>query len=108
MSRPLRMEFAGALYHITARGNERRDVFFCDDYRFEFLKILEQVCERFNWLCHAYCLMSNHYHLLIETLDENLSKGIRQLNGVYTQYVNRTHGRVGGEIVSGLTLHISR
>jgi REP-associated tyrosine transposase len=95
MSRPLRIEFAGALYHITARGNERRDVFFCDDDRFEFLKILEQVCERYNWLCHAYCLMGNHYHLLIETLDGNLSKGMRQLNGVYTQYVNRTHGRVG-------------
>jgi putative transposase len=95
MSRPLRIEFAGALYHITARGNERRDVFFCDDDRFAFLKILEQVCGRFNWLCHAYCLMSNHYHLLIETLDGNLAKGMRQLNGVYTQYVNRTHGRLG-------------
>jgi putative transposase len=95
MSRPLRIEFAGALYHITARGNERRDVFFCDDDRFAFLKILEQVCDRLNWLCHAYCIMSNHYHLLIETLDGNLAKGMRQLNGVYTQYVNRTHGRVG-------------
>jgi putative transposase len=90
MSRPLRVEFAGALYHITARGNERRDVFFCDDDRFEFLNILEQVCERFNWLCHAYCLMGNHYHLLIEKLDGNFAKGMRQLNGVYTQ-----HGEIG-------------
>lgn len=95
MARPLRIEFAGALYHITSRGNERRDIFFSDDDRLAFLKTLSQVCERFNWLCHAYCLMSNHYHLLIETLDGNLSKGMRQLNGVYTQYVNRTHGRVG-------------
>jgi len=54
-----------------------------------------KVCGRFDWLCHAYCLMSNHYHILLETPAANLSKGMRQLNGVYTQYVNRRHGRVG-------------
>ncbi len=80
---------------MTARGNERRDVFFEDSDRVAFLEVLKQVCERFNWLCHAYCLMGNHYHLLIETLDGNLSQGMRQLNGVYTQYINRTHKRVG-------------
>ncbi|MFO1429799.1 MAG: transposase [Candidatus Competibacteraceae bacterium] len=97
MARPLRLEFAGALYHVTARGNERRDIFLgnLDDDRAVFLVKLGQVCERFNWICHAYCLMTNHYHLLIETPDANLSKGMRQLNGVYTQHVNRTHGRVG-------------
>jgi putative transposase len=97
MSRPLRLEFAGALYHVTARGNERRNIFLgnMDDDRAMFLNILGRTCERFNWMCHAYCLMSNHYHLLVETPDGNLSKGMRQLNGVYSQHVNRTHGRVG-------------
>jgi putative transposase len=95
MARPLRIEFAGALYHVTARGNERRDIFFTDDDRRAFLATMEKVCGRFNWLCHAYCLMSNHYHLLVETPEANLSKGMRQLNGVYTQYVNRRHARVG-------------
>jgi len=97
MARPLRLEFAGALNHVTARGNERRAIFLgnADDDRASFLAILARTCERFNWICHAYCLMTNHYHLLIETLDPNLSKGMRQLNGVYSQHINRTHGRVG-------------
>lgn len=95
MARPLRIEFPGALYHVTSRGNERKDIFFGDEDRLVFLETLGGVTERFNWLCHAYCLMTNHYHLLVETLDGNLSKGMRQLNGVYTQYVNRTHRRVG-------------
>lgn len=97
MARPLRLEFADALYHVTARGNERRRIFLgdADRDRTAFLGVLAQTCERFNWICHAYCLMTNHYHLLLETPDANLSKGMRQLNGVYTQYVNRTHTRVG-------------
>ena len=97
MARPLRLEFPGALYHVTARGNERHSIFLgnLDDDRAAFLDVLTRSCERFNWICHAYCLMTNHYHLLVETPDANLSKGMRQLNGVYTQRVNRTHGRVG-------------
>ncbi len=95
MARPLRIEFAGALYHITARGDGREDIYLSDADREQFLTVLAQVCERFNWYCHAYCLMSNHYHLLIETPDANLAKGMRQLNGVYTQRFNRTHSRVG-------------
>ena len=97
MARPLRLEFAGALYHVTARGNERHSIFpgNIDDDRGAFLDVLASTCERFNWICHAYCLMTNHYHLLVETPDANLSKGMHQLNGVYTQYVNRRHGRVG-------------
>jgi REP element-mobilizing transposase RayT len=63
--------------------------------RAAWLDLFGLVCERFNWVCHAYCLMTNHYHLLVETIEGNLSKGMRQLNGVYTQYVNRTHRRVG-------------
>lgn len=95
MARPLRLEFAGALYHVTSRGDRRDDIYECDDDRIDFLSLLGDVCDTFNWVCHAYCLMDNHYHLLIETPDANLSKGMRQLNGVYTQNFNRRHSRVG-------------
>jgi len=84
MARPLRIEFPGAVYHVTSRGNARADIFEDDNDRGLFLKILGQVVTRFNWLCHSYCLMGNHYHLLIETPEGNLSAGMRQLNGVYT------------------------
>ncbi len=60
-----------------------------------YISEVEVVCDRYNWICHAFCLMSNHYYLLIETTDANLSKGMRQLNGVYTQTYNRAHARVG-------------
>ena len=75
MARPLRLEFAGALYHITSRGNRREDIYLTDDDRKAYLSTLEKVCNRFNWIVHAYCLMGNHYHLLIETPDGNLSQG---------------------------------
>ncbi|NOQ52717.1 MAG: addiction module toxin RelE [Desulfuromonadaceae bacterium] len=95
MTRPLRIEFAGAVYHITSRGNAREDIFDDDSDRGMFLKTLGQAVERYNWLCHAYCLMDNHYHLLIETPETNLSAGMRHLNGVYTQAFNRAHNRDG-------------
>jgi putative transposase len=95
MARPLRLELAGALYHVTSRGDGREDIFLSDADRLVWLEILGQVCNRFNWVCHAYCQMTNHYHLVIETPDANLSKGMRQLNGVYTQRFNRSHQRVG-------------
>ena len=95
MSRPLRIEYAGAVYHITSRGNEKKAVFKDDSDRETFLKALAQVNKRYNWLCHAYCLMDNHYHILVETPDGNLSIGMRQLNGVYTQTFNRRHRRTG-------------
>lgn len=95
MSRPLRLEFAGALYHITSRGNGRKIIYFQDDDFELFLQILGDVCEHYNWVVHAYCLMSNHYHLLVETPDANLSKGMRQLNGIFTQSINRKYRRVG-------------
>ena len=95
MARPLRLEFPGALYHLTARGNGRAAIFLNDSDRRAFLSILGDVVERYNWICHAYCLMNNHYHLLIETPDANLSEGMRQLNGVYTQSFNRRRGSVG-------------
>ena len=95
MSRPLRIEFAGALYHITSRGDGREVIFLGDEDRGLFLDVLAEVVGVFNWAVHAYCLMDNHYHLLVETPDGNLSKGMRQLNGVYTQRFNRQHERVG-------------
>jgi putative transposase len=95
MSRPIRIEFPDALYHVTARGDRREDIFEDDSDRQMFLSTLEQVVTQFNWLCHAWCLMDNHYHLMIQTPDGNLSKGMRQLNGVYTQASNRRHKRVG-------------
>jgi putative transposase len=95
MARPLRLEFPGAVYHVTSRGNARQDIFLDDADRERFLSILSSTVHRYNWLCHAYCLMDNHYHLLVETPDPNLSSGMRQLNGVYTQAFNRDHNRVG-------------
>lgn len=95
MARPLRLEFAGALYHVTSRGNRQEAIYEEDIDREHFLSVLSAVCDRYNWICHAYCLMTNHYHLLIETPESNLSKGMRQLNGVYTQRFNRQHNRVG-------------
>ena len=95
MSRPLRIEFEGALYHITARGNELKSIFRSSNDRERFLEMLACSCERYQWLCHAYCLMGNHYHLVIETPLGNLSKGVAYLNGNYSQYFNRAHRRVG-------------
>ena len=95
MTRPLRIEFAGALYHVTSRGDRREAIFEDDGDRIAFLELLAEVVDRFNWVCHAYCLMSNHYHLVVETVEANLSQGMRQLNGVYTQASNRRHERVG-------------
>jgi len=95
MARPLRLEYAGALYHLTARGNARADIFVDDDDRHRFLELLGKEIAQQGWRCYAYCLMDNHYHLLIETPEPNLVAGMRRLNGVYTQAFNRRHNRVG-------------
>jgi len=95
MARPLRIEFPSAVYHVTSRGNARHDIVTDEQDRRTFLTLLAHVIERFGWLCHAYCLMGNHYHLVIETPQANLSRGMRQLNGRYTQTFNRRHRRVG-------------
>ena len=95
MARPLRLAFPGAVYHLTSRGNARQKIFFTDADRELFLSTLSGVVRRYHWVCHAYCLMANHYHLLIETPKANLSIGMRQLNGIYTQSFNRRHHRVG-------------
>jgi len=95
MARPLRIEYEGAVYHVTSRGNARQRIFLDDADREQFLAVLAATVERFGWICHAYCLMTNHYHLLVETPEANLSRGMRHLNGVYTQAFNRRHTRTG-------------
>nr|WP_306671054.1 transposase [Endozoicomonas sp. SESOKO1] len=83
------------MYHVTSRGNERKPI-YREEVDFNlFLDTLAEVCDRFNWVIHSWCLMTNHYHLVVETPDGNLSAGMRQLNGVYTTRFNRRHGRVG-------------
>lgn len=91
----MRVEFEGAMYHVTSRGNTGQDIFLDDVDRMHFMDVFRDVVKRFGWICHAYCLMSNHYHLLVETPNANLSRGMRHLNGVYTQSSNRRHKRAG-------------
>lgn len=95
MSRPLRIEYENALYHVTSRGNARDDIYIDDDSRLLFMQVIAEVCDLFNWSLHSWCLMDNHYHLLVRTPDANLSKGMRYLNGVYTQRFNKQEKRVG-------------
>lgn len=95
MARPLRIQYPGALYHVTSRGNRKGDIFLDDRDRNIFLEKLATVITHHNWICHAYCLMCNHYHLLIETIEPNLSDGMRDLNKDYSQTFNRLHNTVG-------------
>lgn len=95
MARPLRLELAGGVYHVTSRGDGGEDIYLAGADREAWLEVFSHVCERFNWVCHAWCQMTNHYHVLIETPEANLAQGMRQLNGVYTQRFNRAHARVG-------------
>lgn len=95
MARPLRIEYPGALYHITSRGNGGQKIFRSDKDRLYLLELLAALTDRLHWLCHAYCLMDNHYHLIIETTEGNLSRGMRQLNGIYTQKYNWRYNKTG-------------
>jgi putative transposase len=95
MTRPLRLEFAGALYHVTSRGDRKNVIFRNDADRLAWLSMLGTVCERFNFVVHSYCQMNNHYHLMVETIDGGLARGMKQLNGTYSQYFNRRHDLVG-------------
>ncbi len=95
MARPLRIELSGGLYHVTSRGDRGEDIYISDADREVWLSVLGEACRRFNWICHAWCQMSNHYHIVIETPEGNLAQGMRHLNGVYTQAINRLYGRVG-------------
>jgi putative transposase len=95
MARPLRIEFAGAVYHVTSRGNERRPIFRTNNDRLAFLRFLGETVERFGWSITAWVLMSNHFHLVIRTAEPNLSRGMHWLNGRYAGWFNRTHHRSG-------------
>ena len=100
MARPLRIEFPGAVYFITSEGNAGQNIFLDSEDANGWIDVFDSVCKRFKWTCYAYCLMGNIYYLIIETKNANLSKGMRQLNGVYTQNFNRRHSR-GGHIFQG-------
>lgn len=95
MPRPARIGYSGALYHITARGNDHGAITREDRDRRRFVETLAIVVGKFFWLCHAYCLMNNHYHLLIETPEPNISAGMQRLNGAYAQEFNKRHKRSG-------------
>jgi len=95
MSRPLRIVYAGAFYHVTSRGNEQKDVFKSKRDREKFLEYLESATERYGAVIHVYCLMSNHYHLLVETPAGNLPQIMGHINGAYTTYYNIKRKRSG-------------
>ena len=95
MSRPLRICFPGAFYHITSRGNERKDVFKSKSDKEKFLEYLESAVLRYKGVIHIYCMMSNHYHLLLETPSGILSQIMRHINGAYTNYFNKKRNRSG-------------
>jgi len=95
VARPLRIEYPGAFYHVTSRGNEQKDVFKSRRDREQFLTYLKSSTERYGAVIHAYCLMSNHYHLLLETPEGNLSQIMRHINGAYTTYFNVKRKRAG-------------
>ncbi|MEO8382610.1 MAG: transposase [Acidobacteriota bacterium] len=95
MARPLRIEFAGATYHITSRGNERKAIFRGTKDRENFLRLLGLAATRFGWSITAWVLMSNHFHLVLETPEPNLSRGMQWINGTYASWFNRTHKRSG-------------
>jgi putative transposase len=100
MARPLRIEFPGALYHVTSRGDRREPIYRRDDDRRLHLAIIGQALQRFGACLWAYCLMPNHYHLVLQTPLPNLSRAMRHINGVYTQAFNRRHG-VAGHLFQG-------
>jgi len=95
MARPIRIEYGGAFYHVTARGNERKRIFFSiSDYK-KFKEYLREAQDKYGYMLHCYILMPNHYHLVLETPDGNLSKVMHYINGSFTNYVNRRKARSG-------------
>jgi putative transposase len=90
-----RIEAAGAIYHVTARGNAGAAIFDDDLDRLNLLHLLGRVVRDLRWRCFAYCLMGNHYHLLLQTLEPNLSKGMHLLQSAYVRRFNKRHDRAG-------------
>ncbi|MCT8137699.1 transposase [Anaerobacillus sp. CMMVII] len=107
MARKLRIYFGGATYHITNRGNRREAVFYDDEDRNRYLKILEETRAIYPFILHSYCLMSNHIHLLLETIDHHPKEIMKMINSRYAIYFNKRHelvghlfqGRYGAEII---------
>lgn len=95
MSRPLRIEFAGACYHVAARGNGGQAIFTCAEDGARFLALLGREVAQQRWLCHGWCLMEDSYQLLLETPEANLGRGMGRLNMAYSQWFGRRHGRSG-------------
>jgi putative transposase len=95
MSRPLRIQFAGAIYNVGSRGVRRSRIYLDDDHHEMFERILALIVERTGWRCHTHCLMPNHYHLLVETPEPNLSVGMQLLNVTYGQWFNKKHELAG-------------
>jgi len=100
MARKLRLEYAGAIYHVISRGNYREDVFRTVGTKEAFLKCLDEACGKANWVVHAWCVMSNHYHLCLETPDPNLVAGMRWLQGTFSVRFNRLR-RERGHVFQG-------
>jgi putative transposase len=108
VARPPRLNVGGAFFHVTARGAAARTIFRDDEDRLAFLDALQRTTRRRRWLCHGYCLMDTHYHLVVETSEPNLSQGMHVLNGCYARSFNRRHGGRGhvfdARFYSGLML----
>ena len=104
MARPLRIQFAGALYHVMSRGNERKPIVRDDLDRQKRLDWLRRAVETYGWRLHAFVLMTNHEHLFLATPEANLSAGMQYLNGSYTSYFNRRHRRTA--VLSVLRLRL--
>ena len=100
MPRKIRLEYPGAVYHVINRGDRREDIFKDDEDRRKFLATLEEACRKTEWQVHAYCLMRNHFHLVIEPPQANLMAGMKWLLGTYTGRFNRRH-KVVGHLFSG-------
>jgi len=95
MARPLRIEYEGAFYHVTSRGNDRKRIYFRESDYYKFRSYLKDAQQKYGYLLHCYVLMPNHYHLLMETPHANVSKVMHFMNGSYTNYINKKHGRSG-------------
>ena len=95
MGRPIRVQYPDAVYHVTARGNQGDKIFLDDQDRHTFLATIGEACEKTGWNIHAYVLMSNHYHLLLQTPEPNLVDGMKWLQGTYTQRFNNRHCQRG-------------
>jgi len=100
MPRQVRIQYSGAMYHVMSRGNRRQEIYLDDIDRQDFLKTLAETCQKTAWQLHAYCLMSNHYHLVVQTPNANLMAGMAWLQSNYTIRLNHRHELIG-HVLSG-------